>query len=114
MLSTSEKKLHQHPYLLIALAILVLLLAIAAPFGRDIPTFSAGQNSTALSASDVSAYRWQAMAEFYSSQAGLVPVTGENLATISAADISAYRWQAMAAFYSKQAAPKVKYSPPGR
>jgi hypothetical protein len=114
MLSTSEKKLHQQPYLMIAVSILVLLLAIAAPIGRDIPTFSAGQDSTALSASDVSAYRWQAMAAFYSSQAGVIPVTGENFVTLSASDISAYRWQAMAAFYSKQAAPKVKYGPPGR
>ena len=114
MLSTSEKKLHRQPYLLIALAILVLLLAIATPFRRDIPTFSAGQDSTALSASDVSAYRWQAMAEFYSSQAGVIPVTGENVAALSASDISAYRWQAMAAFYSKQAASNVKYGPPGR
>jgi hypothetical protein len=41
MLSTSENKVQQFPYLLIAIAILVLLLVIAAPRMGVIPTFSA-------------------------------------------------------------------------
>lgn len=114
MLSTSENKVQQFPYLLIAIAILVLLLVIAAPRMGVIPTFSAEQDLTKLNSSAVAAYRWGEVANFYSSQQAGIPVTAGNLATMNAADVSAYRWQAMAAFYSKQAAPNVKYGPPGR
>lgn len=48
-----------------------------------------------LSPADVSAYRWNAMADYYAAQAQSV-----DLRTLSAGDISAYRWNAMAAFYS--------------
>jgi type II secretory pathway pseudopilin PulG len=113
MLSASQKKF-QTQYLVIALAILGLLLALAAPRWEAIPTFSDKQDLTKLSAADVSAYRWQAMAAFYSAHEGTIPVTGVDLTTLSAADISAYRWQAMADFYAKQAQPKVRYGPPGR
>jgi len=114
MLSTSENKLQQPRYLLIAVSILVLLLAVAAPRLGAIPSFSADEDLTSLSASAVSAYRWNGMAKFYSSQQVHIPVTGEDLTTRSAADISAYRWQAMAMFYIKQAPTTVKYGPPGR
>ena len=48
-----------------------------------------------LSAGDISAYRWNAMANYYANQAQNV-----DLRTLSAGDISAYRWNAMANFYS--------------
>jgi hypothetical protein len=113
MLSTSQKK-HANQYLLIAVPILVLLLALMAPRWEAIPTFSAERDLTKLSAADISAYRWQAMAKFYSTHQGNIPVTGVDLTTLSAADVSAYRWQAMAEFYAKQAQAKVRYGPPGR
>jgi hypothetical protein len=73
-----------------------------------LPAFSAGQpashNLTTLSAADVSAYRWQAMADFYAAQQAQIPVTGGDLTTLSAVEVSAYRWQAMADFYANQAA----------
>jgi hypothetical protein len=114
MLSTSENKFRQHRYSLIVILVLVVLLAITAPRLGAVPDFSAGQDSTTLSASDISAHRWQAMANFYSSQAAGIPVTGVNLTALSAADISTYRWQALSMFYLKQALAKVRITPPGR
>ena len=101
MLSTSQKKL-ANQYLLTALPILVLLLALMAPRWEAIPTFSAERELTRLSAADISAYRWQAMAKFYSTYQGNIPAAGVDLTALSAADVSAYRWQAMAKFYSTQ------------
>jgi hypothetical protein len=114
MLSTSENKLQQNRYFLIAISILVLLLAISTSLWRDIPAFSAEEDLTTLSASAVSAYRWNEMAKFYSSQLVHIPVTGEDLTAVNSADSSAYRWQEMAQFYIRQASTKVKYGPPGR
>ena len=114
MLSTSANKVQQRPYLLIAISILVLLLAVSVPIWRGIPTFSGKADLTSLSASDVSAYRWQGMAKFYASQAAGIPVTGQDLTSLSAAEVSAYRWQGMAQFYRKLALTTVKYGPPGR
>ena len=82
------------------------------------PAFSVGQpaaqNLTTLSADDVSAYRWEAMADFYAAPQAQIPVTGGDLTILSAADVSARRWQAMADFYASQASTAVKYGPPGR
>jgi hypothetical protein len=114
MLSTSANKVQQRPYLGIAISILVLLLAVSVPLWRGIPTFSGKADLSTLSASDVSAYRWEAMAKFYSSQAAGIPFTGQNLTSLSAAEVSAYRWQGMAQFYRKLELSKVKYGPPGR
>ena len=63
-------------------------------------------NLTTLSAADISAYRWQAMAHFYAehpkSRVDLTtPSSGVDLTTLSAADVSAYRWRSMARFYAE-------------
>ncbi len=84
----------------------------------------ASTDLTTLSDDDVSAYRWQAMADFYTVGPTLVDLTTLNdsdvlsyrweatadfytdgqtlvdLATLSDTEISAYRWQAMADFYT--------------
>ena len=115
MLYTSKTKV-QYQYLLAAVALLVLVLAIMFYQSGALPVFSAGQsatqNLTTLSAADISAYRWEAMAKYYAAQGAQIPVAGGNLTTLSADDISAYRWEAMAKFYAGQAAPKI--NPPGR
>lgn len=51
---------------------------------------------TTFSADDISAYRWKAMADYYSKQNVV------DLTTLSADEISAYRWKAMADFYSQK------------
>ncbi|MEJ2598762.1 MAG: hypothetical protein P8Z00_10545 [Anaerolineales bacterium] len=56
-----------------------------------------GSDLTALSAEDVSVYRWQAMAQAYAR----APISGNDLTALSAADVSAYRWQAMAQAYAQ-------------
>ena len=61
---------------------------------------------TTLNDAEVSAYRWQAMAQFYAGQTAT-----QNLTTLSDAEVSAYRWQAMAAFYADQAAPTALTTP---
>ena len=68
---------------------------------------------SALDAAEASAYRYTAMAKYYTAQQVEIPVTGENLTTMSAADISAFRWDAMAKFYAGDQA-AVVYGPPGR
>jgi hypothetical protein len=117
MLSTTRNKF-QYLYVLAAISIFALILAIMTFRSGALPAFSAAQpaaqNLTTLSATDVTAYRWQAMADFYAAQQAQIPVTGGDLTTLSAADISAYRWQAMADFYTNQAATAVQYGPPGR
>lgn len=63
---------------------------------------------TALSAEDVSAYRWGAMADYYSkSQTG-------DLTTLSAEDITDYRWQALVDYYSTHGLIRYRSVPPGR
>ena len=68
---------------------------------------------SALDAAEASAYRYTAMAKYYTAQQVEIPVTGENLTTMNAADISAFRWDAMAKFYAGDQA-AVAYGPPGR
>jgi len=118
MLSTSRIKL-QNPYLLVAISILVLLVSAIVVYQSGVlPTISTGQpatrNLTTLSAADVSAYRWEAMAKFYAAQGVQIPVTGGNLTILSNADISAYRWDAMARFYAGRAPAAVNLSWPPR
>jgi len=122
MLSTSRTKF-QNPYLLVAIAILVLLASAIAIYQSGVsPVISSGQsatqNLTTLSAADVSVYRWEAMAKFYAAQGAQIPVTGGNLTTLSDADISAYRWDAMTQHYlSERNAAQgsaIQYGPPGR
>jgi hypothetical protein len=63
---------------------------------------------TTLSEADASAYRWGAMADYYSKlQAG-------DLTTLSAEEVSAYRWKALAEYYSAQGMLRWRISPPGR
>ena len=73
MLSTSNKTKFQYQYLLIAVLILALVSVIALYQSGVLPTISVGQpvtqNLTTLSAADISAYRWEAMAKFYAGQA---------------------------------------------
>jgi len=75
---------------LIVAAILLAGAAIGVP-----SVLGSTSNLTTLSADDVSAYRWQAMADYYGR------LQSVNLTTLSAADVSAYRWSAMADTYSK-------------
>lgn len=114
MLSISRNKLQQQQYLLIAISILLVLLAIAAYSWAAAPALPKEQDSLRMSAADVTAYRWGEMSRFYSAYQAVIPVTGANLTAFSAADISAYRWQAIARFYMNQESAKVKYGPPGR
>jgi hypothetical protein len=117
MLSTTKPKF-QYQYVLAAILILVLAFAIVTFLSGVLPAFSAAQpaaqNLTTLSTDDVTAYRWQAMADFYAAQQAQIPVTGGDLTTLSADDVTAYRWRAMADFYTSQASTAVKYGPPGR
>ncbi|MEZ4862380.1 MAG: hypothetical protein R3C14_13775 [Caldilineaceae bacterium] len=53
---------------------------------------------TTLDDAAITAYRWQAMARFYTNQAAT------DLRYLNDAAITAYRWQAMAQFYTKQTA----------
>ena len=75
---------------IIVAAILLVGAAIGVP-----SVFGSTSNLTTLSAGDVSAYRWQAMAEYYHR------LQSVDLTTYRADDISAYRWQAMADYYGK-------------
>ena len=122
MLSTSRTKL-QNPYLLAAVAILVLLASAIVVYQSGVlPAISAvqpaTQNLTTLSAAGVSAYRWEAMAKSYAAQGAQIPVTGGILTTRSHADISAYRWDAMALYYLSERnavqGSAIQYGPPGR
>ncbi len=74
--------------------IVALILLVGAAVGVP-AVLGSTSNLTTLSAEDVSAYRWSAMADYYSKlQTG-------DLTTLSEADASAYRWGAMADYYSK-------------
>lgn len=54
-------------------------------------------NLTLLNPGDVSAYRWNAIGNFYKSQSS-------DLTLLDAGDVSAFRWNAMAKFYAAQTA----------
>ena len=65
-------------------------------------------DQTTLSEADISAYRWQALGDYYAKlQAG-------DLTTLSANDISAYRWQALGDYYREHGLLRYRFSPPGR
>ena len=74
------------------------MLAILNGIGRD-QLFAQATNLTTMNEAAITAYRWQAMARFYTSQA-----TATDLTTLNDAAITNYRWQAMARFYTKQTA----------
>ncbi len=79
-------------------ALLVSMLAMAL----TVPAFAEQAKDTCVASrpcsdSEISAYRWLAMAKYYTEQPSLV-----NLTTQSDSDISAYRWEAMAKFYAEQ------------
>jgi len=77
--------------------IVAVILLVGAAVGVP-AVLGSTKDLTSLLAEDVSAYRWQAMADSYSKLASV------DLTTMSEADISAYRWKAMADYYSKLAA----------
>lgn len=61
--------------------------------------FAQATDLTTLNDAAITAYRWQAMSRFYTSQ-----TTAADLTTLNDAATTAYRWQAMARFYTSQAA----------
>lgn len=85
-------------YLRIAIVIGALVAGAVGPFSTQVFAQDAADLTT-LSDGDISAYRWQAMAEFYAVQPAV-----SDLTTLSDGDISAYRWEAMAEFYTVQPA----------
>ncbi len=101
MLSTTKTKL-QYPYLLAAVAILVLALGTAAYGAGVIPRFSttepARQDLSTLSAAQASAYRYTAMAKYYQEQGGQTV----DLTTLNAAEATTYRYTSMAQYYAEQ------------
>lgn len=83
MLSTTKNKF-QTLYVLAAISIFALILAIMTYQSGTLPAFSAGQPAA------------------------------QDSAALSPAEASTYRWQAIADFYTNQAATAVQYGPPGR
>src|SRR6056300_822165 len=81
--------------LVIVFALTILVSSCGADSSRKDTDDPQTIDLRTLSAEEISAYRWNAMANFYSDQAQSV-----DLRTLSAGDISAYRWNAMANFYS--------------
>lgn len=73
------------------------MLAIPNGIGRD-RLFAQATNLTTMNDASITAYRWQAMARFYTSKAAT------DLTALNDAAITNYRWQAMARFYTKQTA----------
>jgi hypothetical protein len=80
--------------------VVISLIAVISYFlvflagGIDLPFASPQTHTTSLSPGELSAYRWNAMAQAYE-QAGLLNNSPD------AADISAYRWNAMAQAYKQ-------------
>ena len=73
------------------------LLAITNGMVSD-RLFAQATDLTTLNDAAITAYRWQAMARFYTNQAAT------DLTTLNDAAITNYRWQAMGRFYTKQTA----------
>jgi hypothetical protein len=89
------------PLIIIAL-IAITIFALSRPTNEvDINSLFRSRSAVqtpfnSAAAADLSAYRWQAMANFYKDNDLLNSGTFDSVA---AADLSAYRWQAMANFY---------------
>jgi EamA domain-containing membrane protein RarD len=88
----------------LALIALILVAAfgpqvasIAAAFGNNAPSPAASVKLTELSADEISAYRWEAIAQAYSGD----PYAGVDLTTLNAQDVTAFRWLAKARVYEK-------------
>jgi len=116
-------------------SIVAVILLVGAGIGVP-AVLGSTSNLTTLSAEDVSAYRWNAMADYYSKlqsadlttlSAGDVSAYRLNaaddyyarhqsadLTTLSAADVSAYRWNAMADYYATLGFIRWRIVPPGR
>ena len=115
MLSTTRIKF-PFQILPVAISILILALAIIMIYSSGVlPGFSAvqpsAQNSNTLSAQEVSTYRWQALADYYTTQQVQVPVTGSHLTILSPAEASTYRWEAMAKFHAMQESAALSWPP---
>ncbi len=61
--------------------------------------FAQATDLTTLDDAAITAYRWRAMARFYTNQAAATDLT-----TLDDAAITTYRWQAMAQFYTQPTA----------
>ena len=91
--------------IILAVGLVVSFIAITAQPVVHLASFEpeagqstfAGRDLTTLSADDITAYRWQAMAQYYAR----TPIREMDLTTLSAEDILAYRWQAMAQYYAQ-------------
>ncbi len=77
-------------------SMLAMVLAVPAFAERAKDTCVA---STLCSDSDISAYRWLAMANYYAGQPAVIDLT-----KLSDSDISAYRWEAMTRYYLEHSA----------
>ena len=78
----------------VSLIAVISYLLVFLTRGIDLPSASPQTITKSMSPGDLSAYRWNAMAQAYE-QAGLLNNTPD------AADISAYRWNAMAQAYEQ-------------
>jgi hypothetical protein len=90
------------PLIIIALMAITIFALYKPPTNIDTNSLfrsrSGVQNTfNSAGAADLSAYRWQAMANFYAENGLLNSRTFDSAA---AADLSAYRWRAMANFYA--------------
>jgi hypothetical protein len=104
MLATNKNNF-QYLYVLAAISIFVLILAIMTYRSGALPVFSAGQSaasdSTTLSPAEVSAYSWNAIARFYEAQSG-------QASNVNALDLyHQSEWNSVRI-------PAFHYGPPGR
>jgi hypothetical protein len=101
------------PLIIIAL-IAITIFALSRPTNEvDINSLFRSRSAVqtpfnSAAAADLSAYRWQAMANFYKDNDLLNSGTFDSAA---AADLSAYRWQAMANFYEVPQAMETAVNP---
>ncbi len=65
---------------------------------------------TSYDAEEASAYRWQAIADFYLKHQGVVPgwYLPKPLTEYDAEEASAYRWQAIANYYSHDGLARIR------
>jgi hypothetical protein len=101
-----EKTMNRNKILIGSLA-LIAVLAISAFSGLAVFRANASHEAGVadlkkLDAADISAFRWIAMAEFYTANSDLRVPANVDRTTLDAGDISAYRWNAMGEFYAAQ------------
>jgi hypothetical protein len=94
-------------YLLFGTLVLIAVLSISAFSSGPESEFNVDQDGqadhlTEFDPGDISAFRWNAMADYYAGQNGEQSVLFSDLTTFDAAEIVAYRWNAMADYYAGQ------------